>query len=225
MNLRPVALATAGLLGALASACSGSSPHSDTDLALGAAVRVEAEGCSIRPQVGGGAFVAPHRVLTVAHVVAGAVDVDVVLADGTEKQATVIAIDRRKDLAVLQVDAPSPALSVGSMQVRADGTFVTWRTGSPATRSFNASAFVDITAADIDRAGTDLRKGYQLDADVLPGDSGSVLVSEGKAVAVIFARSATHVHRAWATDIAEAAALLATTGDEPADVGGCPSGQ
>ena len=44
-----------------------------------ASVRVESEGCSTHPTVGGGAFVAPHRVLTVAHVIAGADDVDVVL--------------------------------------------------------------------------------------------------------------------------------------------------
>lgn len=225
MNLRPVALATAGLLGALASACSGSTPTSDADRALGAAVRVEAEGCSIRPQVGSGSFVAPHRVLTVAHVVAGAIDVDVVLSDGTEKQATVIAIDRRKDLAVLSVDATTTPLSVGTMHARSQGSFVTWRTGKPVAAPFSASAFVDITATDIDRAGTDLRKGYQLAADVMPGDSGSVLVSDGAAVAVIFARSAQHPGRAWATDIAEAAQLIATPGDDPADVGSCPSSQ
>jgi S1-C subfamily serine protease len=160
-------------------------------------------------------------VLTVAHVVAGAIDVDVVLPDGTEKQATVVAIDRRKDLAVLQVDAAIAPLSVGSMHVRSQGSFVTWRTGTAAVLPFSASAFVDITAADIDRAGTDLRKGYQLDADVTPGDSGSVLVSQGKAVAVIFARSAQHPGRGWATDIAEAATIIATAGDDGVDVGGC----
>jgi S1-C subfamily serine protease len=220
----PVALAAAGLFGALASACSGASPRSDADLALGATVRVEAEGCSIRPQVGTGAFVAAHRVLTVAHVVAGAVDVDIVLSDGTEKQATVVAIDRRKDLAVLQVDAPTAPLAVGTMHLRSHGSFVTWRTGKATVLPFSASAFVDITASDIDRAGTDLRKGYQLDADVALGDSGSVLVSDGRAVAVIFARSAQHPGRGWATDIAEAAPLIATAGDDGVDVGGCSTG-
>ncbi|MEI8241477.1 MAG: trypsin-like peptidase domain-containing protein, partial [Actinomycetota bacterium] len=139
MNVRPVAVAAAGLLGALATACTAGTPRSDADLALGATVRVEAEGCSMRPVVGSGSFVADQLVLTVAHVVAGAIDVDVILPDGTEKQTTVVGIDRRKDLAVLRVDAATKPLAIGTMNPRSEGSFVTWRTGIATVLPFSAT--------------------------------------------------------------------------------------
>ena len=73
--------------------CSGDEHRSDADIALASAVRVEAEGCSDRPFVGGGSFIGSDRVLTVAHVVAGSSEIDVVLPDGSEHEATVVAID------------------------------------------------------------------------------------------------------------------------------------
>jgi S1-C subfamily serine protease len=201
--------------------CSSAPSRSDSELAIAASVRVEAEGCSVRPAVGAGAFVADHLVLTVAHVVAGATDVDVVLADGTEKLASVVAIDRRRDIAVLRVDADTSPLPRGSMRAGATGVFVSWRASKPGARPFTARAFVDITASDIDRGGGVPRRGYELIADVLPGDSGSVLVSDGRAVAVVFAHSSRHRDRAWATDIREAAVLIDTAGNTAVDVGGC----
>ena len=43
----------------------------DTQLALAAAVRVEADGCQTVASIGAGSFVAEGLVVTVAHVVAG----------------------------------------------------------------------------------------------------------------------------------------------------------
>lgn len=197
------------------------------------AVRVEAEGCRARPTIGAGSFVDEHRVLTVAHVVAGSTDIDVTLADGTEVEARVVAIDRAKDLAVLDVDAAVPHLRLGTLRPGESGQFVVWRDDAPDVRAFTASSFVDINAADIDHDGSGLRKGFQIEADVANGDSGSILVSDGRAVAVVFARSTSAGDRAWATDIREAAPLLRGLEDgdsddpgdiEPVDVGPCAGG-
>ena len=187
-----------------------------------AAVRVEAEGCGDRALVGGGAFVGLHRVVTVAHVVAGSSDVDVTLADGTELDASVVAIDRGKDLALLAVDADVSPLPFGRMRPGATGTFVVERKGEFVAQPFTAEAFVSISADDIDHLGTGIRKGFRLRADVERGDSGSVLVRNGEAVGVVFARSDSVDGTAWATDIREVSPLLRDATDLPVDVGACP---
>jgi S1-C subfamily serine protease len=185
-------------------------------------VRVEAEGCHPAPSVGAGSFLATDRVLTVAHVVAGSIEVDVVLADGTEHQATVVAIDRHKDLAVLAVKAGVAPLRTGRMRSGAQGAMVVWRDGTPTALPFTTQSVVDINAADIDHTGTGLRRGYELDALVEQGDSGSVLVANGLAVGVLFARSDQGPGRAWATDIVEADTLLHTATTTEVDTGLCP---
>lgn len=191
--------------------------------AVSASVRVESEGCSSHHEVGGGAFVAPSMVVTVAHVVAGATDVDVVLADGTEKTATVVSLDRRKDLALLRVNADVTPLPLGAMRAGSHGTFVTWRSGVPHELAFSATQVVDIQSSDIDHATTDLRRGYVIEASIQAGDSGSVLVSNGRAVAVVFARSAHSTVTGWATSADEVRTLLDAPHDHEVDTGDCPS--
>jgi S1-C subfamily serine protease len=214
--------AAACVLFAFAAACS---TQSNTPAAtLSAAVRIEADGCRNRPTVGAGSFVAPNRVLTVAHVVAGSTEVDVTVADGSEVEATVVAIDRTKDLALLAVDADNQPLRVGSLRPGENGEFVVWRDDAAQVRKFTAISFVDINASNIDHDGSGLRKGFQIDADVSNGDSGSVLVHDGAAVAVVFARSTAAGGRAWATDIREASPMLRPGHDDPVDVGECAAG-
>lgn len=191
--------------------------------AMSASVRVESEGCSLHHEVGGGAFVAAATVVTVAHVVAGATDVDVVLADGTEKTASVVALDRRKDLALLRVDADVTPLPLGAMRAGSHGTFVTWRSGTAHELAFSATQVVDIQSSDIDHASTDLRRGYAIEASIQAGDSGSVLVSNGRAVAVVFARSSYSNATGWATSAEEVRALLNAPHDHEVNTGECPS--
>ena len=96
-----------------------------------------------------------------------------------------------------------------------------WRIGSMVTLPFTTRSVVDINAADIDGVGTGLRRGYEIDATVEQGDSGSVLVANGIAVGVLFARSTVGTGRAWATDITEAAPLLSKAGTTAVDTGSC----
>jgi hypothetical protein len=219
----PLALAAALLAGsALLAACTDA--VSDRDLALRAAVQVEAEGCRTRPSLGAGSFVGKGLVLTVAHVVAGSESVEVHLPDGGELDAEVVAIDRVKDLAVLRVDADIDPLPVRTMRAGEKGWYVVWRDDQPVAMQFTAHTYVDINAQNIDHSGVSPRKGYQISADVVKGDSGAVLVAGGTATAVIFARSTAASSRAWATGVGEAAPLLAAAGDTPVDVGDCSKG-
>lgn len=214
-----------GLVGLLPVGCGDESGelHDDEsiELALAASVRVEAEGCRTKASIGAGSFVGDEQVLTVAHVVAGSEQVHVVLADGSRVVATVVAIDRDKDLAVLHVEREITPLSRSTMRPGARGSFVVYRDDQALASAFEAISFVDIDMPKIDHDGSSLRRGYQIRATVEKGDSGAVLVSNGVATAVIFARSTATDGKAWAVDITEADALLAGAGDTPVDVGEC----
>ena len=194
-NIRRATLVPSVLVALVAGAtvgCSGT--PSETSRARAAAVRIEAEGCQSRPSIGGGSFVTPHHVLTVAHVVAGSTDIDVILSDGKEADAQVVAIDRKKDLAVLKVETTGEPLPRGTMRPGSSGIFVVWRDDDPVAKPFTARSFVDINASDIDHAGPGLRRGYQIDAEVAKGDSGSLLVHDGRAVAVFEKANTTIAH-------------------------------
>ena len=200
------------------------STPSDRELALSAAVQVEAEGCRSRPSLGAGSFVADGLVLTVAHVVAGSETVEVHLPNGRELDADVVAIDRVKDLALLRVKALVQPLPTRTMRAGEQGWYVVWRDEGPVAMKFTAQTYVDINAQNIDHNGVSPRKGYQITADVVKGDSGAVLVADGTATAVVFARSTAAGGRAWATGVGEAAPLLASAGETPVDVGDCSKG-
>jgi hypothetical protein len=220
MSPRRVVLLAGALAGMSVSmvAC-GDDTTSDADVA--AAVRVEAHGCAEHSFVGGGSFVGDQLVLTVAHVVAGADEVEVVLADGSEHESTVVAIDREKDLAVLHVDADVAPLRIGSMRNGQRGTFAVWRADQFVRTPFVAASSKQFDVDDIDHLDAGDRRGFVVEADIDPGDSGSVLVVDGAAVAVLFARSLTDRDRAYATDIAEAAPLIGTRNEVAVDLGAC----
>jgi hypothetical protein len=107
------------------------------------------------------------------------------------------------------------------MRARSKGTFVVYRNEHPIEQRFEVVAAVDIDVASIDGDGSSSRRGYELRARVEQGDSGSVLVSEGVATGVVFARSTATGGRAWAIDISEAYSLLADAGDTAVDLGAC----
>lgn len=183
-----------------------------------AAVRVEAFGCGSSAVVGSGSFVGAERVLTVAHVVAGADRVELLLTDGTRLNADVVAIDGARDLAVLHAEADVPPLALGTANRGDPGEFVTFRDGSPAEMELRVHRVLELH----DGEGIyEAREGYELAAEVLEGDSGAAMVVRGRIAGVIFARSAGHSRRAFAIDIAEAADLLAVDDDERADTGVC----
>ena len=211
-------------LGVIASGCSADAgvmargtERGSAAAAERAAVRVIAEGCSARPTLGSGSFVRAGVVVTVAHVVAGARRIQVVAADGTTHEAAVSAIDRRTDLAVLAVPtAGIEPLPLGQLDVGDTGTLVATRRNVAVTEPFTVVRFVDLKANDIDGIDTSLRQAYQIEADIEHGDSGAVLVVDGRATAVVWARSSITGNKAWATDIREAAPLLALAADRTA---------
>jgi S1-C subfamily serine protease len=139
----------------------------------------------------GSAFViAPQRVITNAHVVAGTDRVQVETADGT-LEATVVLYDPETDVAVLKVPglhapvlqlAPKPALSGTSGLVL----------GYPLDGPYTASAArvrdrIHLRGPDIYNASTVVRNVYTVRAVVRSGNSGGPLLDgSGQVLGLVF---------------------------------------
>lgn len=165
---------------------------------LDASMQVVAFGCSRREVHGAGSMVADGRIATVAHVVAGAERVEVRGPHGNG-EATVVYFDPVLDVAVLKVD-PRLATPVPiATAKRGDrGTAVVYRDDAPVELTAEVERLVDIRTEDIYGDGKHLRPGYELKLDVQPGDSGSVVMVDGKAVAIVWATSQQTEARSWA---------------------------
>jgi hypothetical protein len=85
---------------------------------------------------------------------------------------------------------------------------------------------VEILTEDIYREGETRRPGYEVRAEIRPGDSGAVVVVDGSPVAVLWSRSRNEDTRAWAIDPVRGGELISTqlaAGSEPVDNGRCRS--
>lgn len=164
-------------------------------------------------------MVADGRIATVAHVVAGADRIEVRGAHGSG-DAAVVYFDPILDVAVLKVDprlgAPIP---IATARQGDRGTAVVYRDGNPLELAAEVERLVDIRTEDIYGEGKHLRPGYELKLDVQPGDSGSVVIVDGKAVAIVWATSQETEARSWAMRTTLVADHL--TAAAPVDHGHC----
>lgn len=175
-------------------------------------VRAESDTCK-QAQVGSGWVVAPGRIATNAHVVAGADRVTVsVRGTGRERPARVVAFDPRRDVAVLdvsQLGAPvsgqGPALDAG---------------GEAALAGFPGDQGLSVGAArvrDVMRArGADIygnpdvsREIYSLRAQVRRGASGGPMIDRGgDVVGMVFATSLDDPNTGYALTLDEISPVL-----------------
>jgi hypothetical protein len=181
-------------------------------------------------QTGTGFVVAPDRIVTNAHVVAG-VDQPIVEApNGQTLEGWVVYIDPVDDLAVVAVEglsaatlALSPDLPVGSDAVVSGYPF-----GGPATTgAAEVLAHSVESIPDIYGSARHPRDVYTLAAVVQPGNSGGpLLATDGRVAGVVFARSADDPELGYAMTnaelepVASAAAGLAA----PVSSGNCVRG-
>jgi S1-C subfamily serine protease len=204
--------------------CGGTPPSNDARpaaTAASAAVQVMATGCRARPSLGAGSVIAPDRIVTVAHLVAGSELVTVIDAAGSEHTARVVGLDRNTDLALLAVDGLGvQPLDRATLPPGDEGSFVVYRDG-PIQMTFTTRAYVDIRTNTIDGDGRVTRRGYEVVAPIRSGDSGAVLVVDGTAIGVLYARSTEEPTRSWAVDIAELQPLLTADTGAAVDVGAC----
>ncbi len=189
-------------------------------------VKVEGTACrSVRD--GSGFSVARDLVMTNAHVVAGQDDTFVVRPDGARLEATAVAFDPDRDLALLSVpglDQSPLAIATGAV-----GTTVAvfGHPGGQADVSVSpASIRQQVRAVGRGLYGSAVvrRNVYVLAADLAPGDSGAGLVNEdGEVVGVAFAIAPDRDTTAYALTAGEMRPLLETTSPIPVDTGPCLS--
>jgi S1-C subfamily serine protease len=179
--------------------------------AIGSTVKVVGQACGLT-QEGSAFVVAPHLVLTNAHVVAGEKpgETDVV-AGGGIYAATPVYFDPSYDLALLRTDAPlGPPLGLSTSQAGrgTEGAVLGYPENGPLSIvPAGIAGSLSAVGRDIYNEGLVERQVYQIDALVLPGNSGGPLLDQsGRVVGVVFSRSTTSPNVGYA---------LASTGVAP----------
>jgi S1-C subfamily serine protease len=187
-------------------------------------VKVEAEACG-RIQDGSGSVVGEGLVVTNAHVVAGADEVEVVRGDdGRRVAAVVVAFDPDRDLAVLAApDVDRPPLPITDIEVEGEGAVFGYPGGGP----LEVSPFV--VGDEVRARGTDIydrrptvRDVLVLSARLAPGDSGAALVNAaGEVVGVAFAIAPDQPDVAYALTAEEVEAVVGSDLGSEVDPGPC----
>ena len=189
-------------------------------------VKVEAPACS-RIQDGSGAVIGDGLVVTNAHVVAGSRHPTVLShPDGRDLDATVVAFDPNRDVAILRVaglDRPPLALGDGSFGSGGVGAVFGHPLGGPLKLSpFKVGDVTDARGYDIYDAHRTTRKIYILSSDLAPGDSGGALVDPGGTVeGVAFAISPDQPNVGYALTLDEIRPVLDAAGAQAVNTGPC----
>lgn len=185
------------------SGCASSS--FDTRPPLESALRIEATGCGSGVRAAMGTALDDQLVVTAAHGVAGATDVRVIDADGDTAGAQVVLFDPLLDVAALRTDIAlaSPA-TVRDQLAQADesgGVAVADDDGVITILDVEIVRRATIRTTDIYRETGVERAGFELDAPIEQGDSGTAVYLPGGVVGLVWARSTIDDHRAWAIDL------------------------
>ncbi|HUF85421.1 MAG TPA: MarP family serine protease [Acidimicrobiia bacterium] len=189
-------------------------------------VKVEGPACD-QIQSGSGFVAGEDLVVTNAHVVAGERDTEVETDDGRRLDATVVAFDPDRDLALLDV----PGLDLFPLERATAGEGDTGAVyGHPGGGDLRAAPariaeVVTARGTDIYRADRIDRSVFVLAAGLAPGDSGGPLVDQrGRVVGVAFAVDPGNAGTAYALTRKELDPVLASAAPNPVDTGPCVVG-
>ncbi len=212
---------------ALISAGCGSETEIDRRSVIDATVRVRADGCGPRTELGTGTTIADGLVVTAAHVVAGADRVELVDQSGRAVGAVVVLFDPDLDVAALRpADAmgTAAALRVEPGRVGERGVVAIFAADeSIEIVDLDVLQRVTIRTTDIYREAPVQRPGLRVDVGVAPGDSGAMVHLPGGGVGIVWSRSTSARDRAWTVDLPSEFLDTATRRAlvEPVDVGRC----
>ena len=188
-------------------------------------VQISAIGCGVLAN-GSGFAVDDGRVVTNAHVVAGAKTITVVDADGKSHPATTIEFDPKIDLAVLQVaDYHADSLLGGAVSIGDEvAVFGYPEGGSLLVRAAGIRQFVEATGRDIYDGASVKRSLIVLAGKLAPGDSGAALVNRsGKLVGMAFAVAPDRKTTAYAIPAQDVISLAAKADGSQVSTGRCLS--
>jgi S1-C subfamily serine protease len=182
-----------------------------------------------RGQEGTGWVLTPGRVVTNAHVVAGASEVRVD-GGGDLLRGRVVVFDPERDLAVIDVPGLRlPALALGSELERGASAAVPGFPLDGPYRVVSARVRSVLQARGRDIYGDQpvVREIYSLATTVQPGNSGGPLLdTRGRVVGVIFAKSLEDAGTGYALTLNEAKPVLeaGATASREVNTGACISG-
>ncbi|MDN6201019.1 MAG: MarP family serine protease [Micrococcaceae bacterium] len=178
-------------------------------------------------QTGSGFVVAPDRILTNAHVLAGIAEPVVNTADGRALPARVVHFDTTQDLAVLAVDSLGldPVKEGRDLSTGDSATYMGYPEGGPfQARGAIVQSLRSISVQNIYGADASTLEIYQLGADVQQGNSGGPLLDDaGKLVGVIFAKAKGDTEVGYALSLQEVGPVLEQASDysETVSTGAC----
>ncbi|MBK0865568.1 MAG: MarP family serine protease [Saccharopolyspora sp.] len=192
-------------------------------------VRGRASSCA-RALEGTGFVVAPHRVMTNAHVVAGTDRVSIEVGRG-QFDAEVVLFDPSTDVAVLSVpDLDADAMPLDRSEVPPGGNAIAL--GYPLDGPYTAAAGrvrerINLRGPDIYDGNTVVRDVYTVRGKVQSGNSGGPLIdAEGDVVGVVFGAAVDDPDTGFALtadevsdEVAQASAL-----NTPVSTGECTAG-
>jgi S1-C subfamily serine protease len=181
---------------------------------IASTVRIDgiAESCSAA-MVGTGFIIANERVITNAHVVAGVEEPVITLSNSqTQLGGRVIAMDRKKDIAIIFV----PGLTgekltfIGPVTPNEVGFVVGYPNGgSLRTSAVSVSAEFESLGMDIDGNGDTRRDVIVFGGEVKPGNSGGPLLNDqGQVLGVVFAADEQNKNTGYALAPSEVAMFL-----------------
>jgi S1-C subfamily serine protease len=177
---------------------------------------------------GSGFVLSPDRVMTNAHVVAGANSVTVE-ASGNPYDATVVSYDPTVDIAILAVpNLPAGPLAFANAPVTSGTEAVVM--GYPGGGGFVATParireLIELNGPDIYRSATINREVYTVRASVEQGNSGGPLIDlNGQVLGVVFGAAVDDNDTGFVLTAKEVATQLAHIGDTaPVVTGACVS--
>jgi S1-C subfamily serine protease len=177
---------------------------------------------------GSGFVLSPNRVMTNAHVVAGANSVTVE-ASGNPYDATVISYDPTVDIAILSVpNLPAGPLAFANSPATPGTEGIVM--GYPGGGNFVATParireVITLNGPDIYRHATINREVYTVRANVEQGNSGGPLIDlDGQVLGVVFGAAVDDSDTGFVLTAKEVAAQLAHIGDTaPVATGACVS--
>jgi len=166
---------------------------------------------------GSGFVVAPNRVMSNAHVVAGSESVTVEV-DGKTYDAGVVSYDPDADISILDVtDLPSAPLQFVEQEAPAgtDGIVM----GYPGGGDFTATPsrireVIELNGPDIYRTTTVTREVYTIRGTVRQGNSGGPMINRGgKVLGVVFGAAVDDVDTGFVLTAEEVARQMAKVGN------------
>lgn len=164
-------------------------------------------------QTGSGFAVAPDRIITNAHVVAGVSEPVVELPGGGARSGRVVYFDAVRDLAVIAVDglhvAPLPL--TGTSPAGTSAAFGGYPLGGPyQLRPAVIQGTTTVLAPDIYGANEVPKQVYQISGNVQQGNSGGPLLTlDGHVTGVVFAKSDSTADVGYAITMEELAPVAA----------------